>query len=265
MFGFPEKDRDKDFQYQRNFLRSVILRVDYSRNKNIVDNKDFFKKAFGESFPNSNDIVDAQGVLRFENKTPIFEPQSSSEQGVELKTKDLQKILKITDTFIAYTISGSAYVNFETAFSVIKQAFESIQNNGVVIENVNRTAIRKTNVIDFTIAERATIIDAISSMFNNLLNKSILELPDNRTISSYNQAVVYNESPYKLNLNYGYRQGADTNNWNAVVDIDIFNEEPLEGFELSQIEEGFSKINKAVFDVFHWSLQDSLISELNKQ
>lgn len=265
MFGFPKKDREDGFQYQRNFLRSVILRIDYSRNRKIVDKKDTLKNAFKDSFPNSNDIVDTQGVLRFEDKTPIFEPQSSSEQGIELKSKDLQKNLKITDTFIAYTIGGSSYTNFEIAFSTVKQAFKAIQGSNVVIENINRIAVRKTNVVDFTITEKANIIDAVSSMFNNALNKNIIELPNNKAVSSYNQSVVYNELPYKLNLNYGYRRGMDEDTWNAVVDIDIFNEEPSEGFELSQIEEEFSRINKAVFDVFHWSLQDSLIGELARQ
>ena len=265
MFGFPERDREDGFQYQRNFLRSVILRIDYSRSKEIVSKKEAFKSHFKELFPNASDIVNTQATLRFENKTPIFEPQSSLDQGVELKSKDLQKNLKITDTFIAYTISGNAYNNFEEAVSIIRQTFVAIQSYDVVIETINRLAIRKTNIIDFTITEKATIIEAIASMFNNALNKSILELPNNRTVSSYNQSVVYNELPYKLNLNYGYKQGVDKDNWNAVVDIDIFNEEPSEGFELSQIEEEFSKINKAVFDVFHWSLQDSLISELDRQ
>lgn len=264
MFGFPEKDREDGFQYQRNFLRSVILRIDYPRNERIVSKKEVLKDHFKESFPNTSDIVDTQATLRFENKTPIFEPQSSSDQGVELKSKDLQKNLKITDTFIAYTIGGETYRNFEEAFSTIRQIFAVIQSYNVVIENINRLAIRKTNVVDFTLTEKATVIEAISSMFNNALNKSILELPNNKAVSSYNQLVVYNESPYKLSLNYGYRQGVDKDNWNAVVDIDIFNEEPPEGFELSQIEGEFLKINKAVFDVFHWSLQDGLISELNK-
>ena len=264
MFGFPEKDRKKDFQYKRNFLRSTILRIDYSQNEKVVEKKDTFKRDFEDLFPNSNDIVDAQGILRFEDKTPIFEPQSSSEQGIELKSKDLQKNLKITDTFTAYTVSGNAYTNFEKAFSIIEQVFKTVQGSKMRIENVSRIAVRKTNVIDFTVVEGATIVNAISSMFNNALNKSISELPNSNTVDSYNQTIVYSDSPYKLNLNYGYRKGVDQNNWNAIVDIDIFNEAPLVEFELGQVKGEFLAINKAVFDIFHWSLQDSLISELDK-
>ena len=265
MFGFPKKDREGGFQYQRNFLRSVILRIDYPQSREIVDRKDTFKDAFKDLFPNSSDIVDAQGVLRFEDKTPIFEPQSSSEQGTELKSKDLQENLKVTDTFTAYTISGNVYTNFEKAFSVIEQVFKTWHDSTVQIEEINRIAVRKTNIIDFTIAEGATIMNAISSMFNNALNKSILELPNNNTVDSYNQTIVYSDSPYKLNLNYGYRKGADQNNWNAIIDIDVFNEEPLDNSEVSSVESEFLKINKAVFDVFHWSLQGSLIDELNRE
>ena len=264
MFGFPEKNRATGFQYQRNFLRSVILRVDYLRNKSIVDNRDFFKKAFEESLPTSSDIVDAQGVLRFENGTPIFEPQSSSEQGIELKSKDLQENLKITDSFIAYTVSGDVYTKFENSFSKVEKVLGVAQSNGITIENIKRIAIRKTNVIDFIINDNATIINAISSMFNNVLNKSILELPRNVGVSSYSQTIVYDSIPYKLNLNYGYKKGVEQRNWNAVVDIDIFNEKPAEKLNDKQIKEEFIKINKEIFNVFHWSLQDSLISELEK-
>ena len=265
MFGFPEKDREEGFQYRRNFLRAVILRIDYPQSREIVNRKDAFKDTFKDLFPNSSDIVDAQGVLRFEDKTPIFEPQSSSEQGAELKSKDLQQSLKVTDTFTAYTVSGNVYTNFEEIFSVIERAFETMQNNGIQVEGINRIAVRKTNVIDFTIAEGATIVNAISSMFNNALNKSILELPNNNTIDSYNQTIVYSDSHYKLNLNYGYRVGADQDNWSAIIDVDVFNEASSNDFKLSRVKSEFLKINKAVFNIFHWSLQDSLISELNRE
>lgn len=265
MFGFPEKDRDEGFQYQRNFLRSVVLRIDYLRNRNIVDNKETFKNAFKDSFPTSSDIVDAQGILKFENGTPIFEPQSSSEQGIELKSKDLQKNLKITDSFTAYAVSGDEYTNFEESYLIIKAVFKAAQDSNIAIKNIKRAAIRKTNVIDFAINDNATIIEALSSMFNNVLNKSILELPKNEDINNYNQTIVYGREPHKLNLKYGYRKGPEQSNWNAILDIDIFREEAEREINADQVEEEFSKINKEIFNVFHWSLQDSLISELERQ
>lgn len=267
MFGFPEKNREEEFQYRRNFLQSVIFRIDYPYNEGIVSSKDFFKNTFKEIFPNISDIVDTKGVLRFEEKTPIFEPQSSSEQGIELKSKDLRKNLKITDNFIAYSVEGGAYTNFEDGFAVVEKVVEAIQEKNIDIRIVDRIAIRKTNIIDFTVSNEFTIIDAISSMFNNVLNKSLLELPERQLVNNYNQTVGFSKMPYWLNLNYGYRQGPDQNSWKALLDIDIFKaaaETLGSATDINQVKKEFAKINNEIFSVFHWSLQDSLINELEK-
>ena len=125
MFDFPKIQREPDFKYENNLLKSATFQLKYPRNQDILEKEDDIKERLS-NFPNIKPIVENQAKVKFEfgkNKTPILESSHSVESGYEFRTSDNQKVVNITPDSLTYTIFGPAYINFDNVCREMNETF----------------------------------------------------------------------------------------------------------------------------------------------
>ncbi|MCK4796193.1 MAG: TIGR04255 family protein [Spirochaetes bacterium] len=257
MFGFPEVNREKNFHYKTNFLKTVTFQINYARNGNIIEKALDIKKILLNSFPNVKDINQGEVIIKLE-KTPILVSKDGTQCGYEFRTSDNNKILSITTDTINFTINGESYLNFETSFREFQNYLFEI-NSLLNINVFNRVAVRKINLFEFLETEEASI-NFLSMIFNNNIIENLSNFPNSNNIKGSLVKVDYFNDPFDLKISYGLlnRQNItkDGTRKIATLDLDMFNK--TSKTKIEDIEAEMEKINTNIFNVFEYFINDEL-------
>lgn len=256
MFGFPRIDRDDDFQYASNFLRSAIFQVRYDSIENIKEIKSEIKGLFIESFPRYNDAID-QGIKITapppgSDKTPYMEAIKDKE-GMEMRSQDGKMNISIAHNQFTLTVSGDVYSNFLgllNQLSAIDRFFEICD-----IKRLSRVSLRKINVIDF-LHEGNDMIETSNKIFSSNVTQNIQTYPGEEFIKKNIQQVTYESENDTLIFKHGLvpelAQNQGNGNYSSVlIDIDRIN---VSDTPVNEMTERAKELNREIFDIFLWSL-----------
>ncbi len=260
MFNFPGKERDPDFHYKNNLLKSVTFQVKFQPNQAILERK----KEIGDrlkSFPIVNPVFDVKAEFKIEkDKTPIVE-SGHQVSGFEYKDENNQKIIHLTLNALTFTIFGPSYTNFKNSFEEISTTLLPIMDL-VEVNTFSRIAIRKVNLLEANVEEKAAPVGLISQPFNKFLVDHMLSNPGGKFIDSGLSSITFSNNFYRLNLNYGLLpQNVKIKNRQIILDIDLFSIE--ENVDKNRIGDELKKINDEIFNIFHWAIKEEFINKIN--
>ncbi len=262
MFEFPKFEKPKGFQYKHNFLKSVIFQVKYPIANKVVDSIPLIKGNVGKFFKNFGEIFKSEVGFKFDEKTPILQSTKSSTQGIEFRADNGHKVLAITEDSITYTIFGPSYSNFENTIHELELYFSNVLNDTLGIKTLNRIAIRKINIIELELLQQLKTNEIIQAVFNKSLVDSLNYMPCINYLTYHISNNIYKRNTYQLNLNYGLIPNQnETSKRQFVLDIDLFNFKS--DFISSNLITEFQIINDEIFNIFNWSLLDSVKDSLN--
>lgn len=264
MFGFPKTHREKGFKFKTNLLKSATFQLKFAESNTVKPNREKLKTLLETVFPIMRDIFKQEVRVKFEKeKTPVLESAQSEAEGFEFQSEDKKKIFRLTETTFTYTIFGDIYTNFED----IKNELDALllPALGVCqIPSANWVSIRKTNILETTSPEnRPPQIDLLKNAFNETLIKNILSLPNSENVESQTSNITLKTNGYKLNLNYGLLSNAidrKIENPQLILDIDLISQGD---FPMKNIGTEWDKINDEIFNIFNWSITESLKESLN--
>lgn len=262
MFGFPKIETHKDFQFKRNFLKSVVFQVKYNSNDYVLEKIGDIEKCLIGEFPNKKQIRQVgMGSTMEGDNTPILQPHQRTDEGFHFSTKTNDKIVAFTKDALTLTIVGKAYQNFSFLLSEIekiKPLFDLCK-----IEEFNRIAIRKSNFIEYLPnsegAEKANPLDILPQMLNNAL---VPTSPANKYQKEGVSKMLFQNFHYTLNLQYGVMRTSEEPLVNALfLDLDLFSSE--QNVKRERLDEIVEKINREMFNAFSWAITDNLVNVLN--
>ena len=258
MFGFPDQPREDGFKHKKNLLSTAVFQLKYKESKTIRENEEKLEKLLLSRFPIKNDITEGKATLKFEpSKTPILESSSGRKAGVEFKTEDDKKVFKITEEAFTLSIFGREYTNS-------KDALEEIENYllptlGICgIETVNRVSSRKINLMEPSASEGFILAQLLRNAFNDDLICNIMNLPNAGMVKSGVSQISLKIEGYRLNLSYGLLPQPPTGKLNKpqlILDIDLISEN---SFYIKDIIPEWRKINKEIYNIFSWAINDQL-------
>lgn len=261
MFGFPKADRKDVGSFAKNYLKTVIFQVKFQPTDLVIKNKGAIIDLYKDLFPRSNDSFQSGFQISLkQDQTPILNPMSKENQGFELRSADGQKILSFTKDVISYTISGKEYKNFENIlrdFDLLNQIFDMCE-----IKSFNRVAIRKLNVIDFSIPvnQEATPMDILSMVLNSELLNNLPYFPSAEHVQQNIHSLNYVNKEDHLNLRYGLIvPRMESKKGQILIDIDLFKTGKT---ERNKLLTDFEAINLEIFNIFNWALSEEALNGL---
>ena len=258
MFEFPSINRSLIKEYKGNFLRSVALQIKYPKSIDIASDKEHVSSLFKTILPRINDTKTSSLQISFnqDDKTPVLQPVSSNSLGFEMKSNDGAKILTVLEDTLSYSIAGSVYENFNQIQNEILIISNIIKKNN--IEVLSRVAIRKINIVDFSLEgnDKVSPLDVAKMILNPKLLNGIDSFPKTSSIVQNVNTINYSEGENRLNLIYGLLKPSelDSKNGQVVIDIDLFKESSLSS---DSLVEYFTEINDEIFNVFNWCISEN--------
>lgn len=253
MFGFPTAEYTV---FNRNFLRKVIVTIDYKKTSSFIDDEALIKSTFSEKFPR---IVKAQGnglQITFGKEEPKFETLKENEVFV-LKSQDGQTTLELNDKKLKLSFDGASYKSFNDireVLSLVEGLFDGL------LEEVNKISLKKINIIEF---ENSTNPNGILYF---LLNKSIVgnvdSFPNTELITHNLQSVNYKNENYLLNIRYGMNIPPIENLKIGQVVIDIEAAKHT-STKISEMSNEFDNLSSEIFNVFNSLINDNAKRILN--
>lgn len=256
MFGFPEVTHKT---FDKNFLKTIIFQFIYNENQQCDDKKEKIIDIFKENYP----IIKRNVAKGFEfsfkkDETPIIQPIKDKE-GLELKSKDGQKIITVDKTTFTYTVNGDMYKDYK---NLKDEILENVQKFLEVcqITAIKRVAIRKINIFEFKKVDDPT--DVQEFVITPELNSNLGYYPNRDKIKQNIQTLNYEAEDWRLNLKYGLITipNSKENNGQIVIDIDLFNVGNNESKKLFEITD---QINREIYNIFNWVLSKEAMELLN--
>lgn len=267
MFGFPKIERKAGFQYQNNFLKTVIFQIKFPNRNTVVKNKSIIIQQLSTYFPINQNIneINIDFKIKPEDKTPIIKPYSKTDNGIQFTTINKEKILSITEDTLTFTVLGKFYSNFSAFLEEIR-ALESIYKI-CEISSVDRIAVRKINIVDIELEhndkKRECAVDVLPLLINeNLINYSIL-IPGKEFISKGITTINMLNGEDKLNFQYGLLPTKNDTVFNIIVDIDLFS--TLKNSPIDAIVPKLEEINQEIYNIFMWTFTDKAKELINQK
>ncbi len=250
MFGFDFVERD--LSLKKNFLKSVIVQINFDKIQNYINFKDKVIAQFKDNFPRISESNQDEYRIEFKpNHTPILSEKKGATESFEMKSSSGQEILKISNNSVAYVTSGQRYQSFEKILAISQELSEIILFFGVRL--VNRLSIRKLNIIEFNEVSNPTEI--LNFILNPELLSNLNYFPNNKFIRQNIHSVNYVNNSYYLNIRYGLNQLPPTYELGQIIlDIDLFNTNSI---SISDIGNELKKINQEIFNVFIWAISEN--------
>ncbi|MFO7789752.1 MAG: TIGR04255 family protein [Bacteroidales bacterium] len=260
MFGFPTNCQERE-SLNHNFLKSVVLEIQFNTTDSIIKNKESIKHFFSNSYPRLQDTYSKGFKIKMNaNQTPVVQPISDSSAGFQMRSQDGQSSITFSKDRINISSSGKVYSNFEDFFngiSEIQKVFKKCD-----IKNLTSISIRKINIIDFEIPgqEKSSPMDVLAMVLSPDLLSNLSYFPAKDYIKNNIHTLNFIKDNNILNLKYGLispdinkRQGQ------IVIDIDLIDKNVVNHKELESISKS---INDELFNVFFWTLCDEAIETL---
>lgn len=250
MFGFDFVERD--LSLKKNFLKSVIIQLNFDKIQNYSNFKEKIIARFKEDFPRISESNQDEYRIEFKpNITPILSEKKGATPGFEMKSSSGQEVLKISYSSVVYLTGGQSYQNFEKILMISQKLTDVIMLSGV--NCINRLSIRKLNIIEFNDVSNPTEI--LNFILNPELLSNLNYFPYNRFIRQNIHSVNYVNNPYFLNIRYGLNQMPPTYELGQIIlDIDLFNASCI---SFGEIVNELKKINQEIFNVFIWAISEN--------
>lgn len=260
MFGFPSYSRPANFSYNRNFLRSVVVQIKYSKNNNILDNKKLLVDILSATFPNHQELKNAGVRIKNINNKTQFIPQDFGVSGILFQTKDALKSINVSEESLVISFDGSTYTNIEKLWDELQLDLNRIFET-ILVKELVWISVRKINLIQFEVNENVSPIEGLRTAFNSALIGNFISLPGNENLINAVSNITLKNNEQNLNLTFGLIPSKEKDR-NIILDIDIFLTDEV--FAIDKLKEKLFDINSEIFNIFNWSLQESVINELTR-
>ena len=256
MFGFPKVEHTT---FEKNFLKTVIFQFTYDKNERINELKGEIKDIFAQAFPRHKDITTSGIQINLDkNETQIVNP-INEKNGVELKSDDGNKVLNINDTTFSFTLNGKSYKNYNNLKSDLNQINDFFEL--CKIKTLNKVAIRKINIVDFTLDDKP--VGILNFLFNDNLIGNLNYFPNSPKINHNIQSLNYRDQNNYLNVRYGLNiPNPKASTGQVIIDIDSYK---IEKSETSKLYEIADPINDEIFNIFNWLISEEMIEVLKKK
>lgn len=265
MFGFPKIDNSSSFKYNKNYLRSVSYRIDYSH-VNVNEHLEEIKSLFSHKYPMFNNINEVGITIKVpneSNKVQFSDGGTPLLRGVEMKDSESKIIWSIQNDSTSIVIAGGSYLNFEKSCGDFIVEFKQIMKILKVL-SFNSVAIRKTNILEFSFNKEQPkdITEVFKFIFNASLNTSLNNYPCIEKTTRYFSNLNYHDDKDLLLINYGIDYNVDLMKGMATLDSNriIKNVIPFDG----NLKEVMKIMNAELFDVFAWFITPEARELLNK-
>ncbi len=180
--------------YKKNFLKNVILRVDFD-NIDLVGLKNFFQKIV-KQFPISEEEQGEEGTINFNFKTKELKQESSAFTSWNLFNKKRTIKIKISPSYLI-----AEYSNYKDSLELLS-SIKTVNNflDSFKIKTINRLGLRYINEIK---------LDSKDPLdWGNFINKKLLGLIDfaqsnEKIIARSMGFLVIKEDFGDINFNYG--------------------------------------------------------------
>ncbi len=256
MFGFKTVVHK---EYKNNFLRTVVFQLLFDKNDLLKNKSKEIQELFKNNFPRFNTSKGQGFQISFNNENTNFQP---IEEGhiINLKSEDGQKSIEINETTLSFTITGKAYKCFNNLTDDLNNIVSFLKLCS--IQNVNRLALRKINIVEFKNNDNPT--DVLSLLLNPDLVCQLNAYPNKSHINHCLQALNYKDGNNFLNIKYGLIIPPQFNEeiGQLVIDIDLFKQELI---EIDNIINHSTAINSEIFNIFSWLINDNTEKMLNNE
>lgn len=262
MFGFPIAPRTDDFQLQQNLLRTVVFQIKFAPNFGILARKAELEEALAESFPVTQALNFPEISVEFVDQTPIVSTQQGNNNSVVFQSTDQQKLFTVKEDELTLTILGPQYINFQSAQQDLQASIYKVASL-LGVTTLTRTAIRKINLVNYYREHFNFPNEAIfRSVFHNLLTLTSSSIPAAPYLFSGISNYRFHHDAHRLNLVYGLLpEPAPDGARQFVLDIDLMNTTPDQPY--ADLFNSFAAINNEVFNIFSWSINQTLVQSLN--
>lgn len=264
MFGFPAAPRTDGFQLRQNLLRTVVFQVKFPPNYEVLARQNELRETLNNTFPIFQELKIQDLSFEIVDQTPIVSTQQGSTGALEFRTADQQKIFTIKEDELTLTILGPQYANFQTVQQDLRGTIYKIADL-LGLSVLTRTAIRKINLVNFqqNNSPLPTSVESLyRTVFHNLLTLTSTAIPAAKYLFSGISNFRYHNDAHRLNLVYGLLpEPAPDGARQFVLDIDLINATPNQPY--ADLSTSLAAINDEVFNVFSWSINQSLIDMLN--
>lgn len=255
MFGFKEIEHKK---YKNNFLKTVVFQVDFDKCINLKEHDSKIEKLFKINFPRFNSAQGKGFEISLNNENPNFQ-QINDGHTINLKSENGQRVIKVTEKSLSFTIGGSSYSYFDNLiddFNCIISFLELCK-----IDTVNRLAIRKINLVEFKNNENPS--DILKFLLNPNIVSQIDDFPNRQLVNHSIQSINYKDENNFLNIKYGLNIPPQLNSevGHLIIDIDLFKQEKI---KIKDIIKNSKSINSEIFNIFSWLINDNTKKILNE-
>jgi len=255
VFGFKTVTHK---EYKNNFLRTVVFQLLFEKNDQLDSKSNEIKELFKNNFPRFNTSKGQGFQISFNNENTNFQP---IEEGhiISLKSEDGQKSIEINETTLSFTITGKAYKCFDNLSKELNNIVEFLKLCS--IQNINRLALRKINIVEFKNNDNPT--DILTFLLNPDLVCQLNSFPNRNHVNHCLQVLNYKDGNNHLNIKYGLiiPQQLNTEIGQLVIDIDLFKQELIDA---ENILSNSNTINSEIFNIFSWLINDKTKNMLNE-
>ena len=253
IFGFPEVAHR---QFKTNFLKVVVFQIQFNKVDNFKDKKAEIIESFKDLFPRIGTPQTGIEIVFSNTQTPIVQ-NFKNEEHIEMKSFNGQKTLSISSTSITLNIAGKEYKSYQQ----LKQDIDRVVNflKMCNINELNRVAIRKINVVDFKYHENNPY-PVLSSLVNSNLLGNLEYYPANDSMKQNLHTLVYKKNGYNLNIKYGLNIPPLPALGQLMIDLDLFHLGKTPIAEIFNILDG---VNQEVYNAFNWIITENLLSLLD--
>ena len=248
--------------FKRHLIAAVLSRIDFRPLFSFNNLVGQFQKEFSNDFPISKIGNNLGYDIDISNaKDPQISVNDDAVKTYELINNDEKKQTKFSNTSLI--LEYYHYIEFESFKQTFSKLLNFIYEKESDVIKPNRLGLRKIN--QFILEESENGV----ANFKNYFNKSLIEhlgIPFvNQTIDRDRHFMRFQmENNLQVNFQYGTDLGNDSENRarRFILDIDVYTLSIPN--KCNEIIAMLEVMNGLLFDIFLWSIEDTMIKHLKK-
>lgn len=269
MFGIAQYEK---CVFSNNFLKNIILKLNYRENKTCTSNRSQFIETFKYDFPIITDGVAQEIALTMgaqQNGQTISIKNNSDAHRIIMRSKNSQNEFALTNDFLQYKETGNSYKSSQNFDLQIIKALDFLKKSNTT--ECKNLSLRKVNFIDFATNNSEGQEIFTYEPLRELLAPQILCIYEafascNKYIKQNIYSLQLEESDYILNVKYGYivsEKNLALSNVKGQIVIDLSLEKrSVSSFD--SLNEDLQKCHQELYNAFRWCISDKML-EILKQ
>ena len=247
------KAPDKTFRkYQKNFLKQVIFRIDFTTTLKDTDTKRYkFQQSIGKIFGMAEP---PQKMRKFEATLSDTQSASRVQDFDTYSFFDDDKVKKLNLSPDALVLEYSKYVSFKDLFEALELALAGLTKAYGALR-VKQTGLRYLNVIDI---EEGGDPFEWTDLISDDLTRSFKFPPLNKELSRAMNTLELTKSDYKVIFRFGLWNSEYPNRIakkECILDYDCYNDDEQ---EINQIATLAKTLHNEIVNLFEASIGDDL-------